>query len=79
MIFGRLSNPDLEFVLVGLSAENLREMKLGKPILIGPHDKDHVMSRLKIVVMTGETEKDMLTVLQKLGLADPNVSASDLL
>jgi hypothetical protein len=79
MIWGRHSTPTLEFVLIGLSAENLKEMKAGKPLLIGPHDKDHLMAKVKIVVMVGETEKDMLTVLQKLGLADPNVSAADLL
>lgn len=79
MIYGRMSNGQRELIMIGLAQANLDEMKKGKPMLIGPVPEDPLMANTMIILMTGEAEKDMLEVLKKLKLVDPNVSATDLL
>lgn len=74
-----MCNGQREFILIGLAAENIAQMKAGKPMLIGPVPEDPLMANTMIILMTGEAEKDMLEVLKKLKLVDPNVSATDFL
>jgi hypothetical protein len=79
MIFGRLSGPKGEIVLIGLAANNLAEMAAGKPLSIGPVPGDHAMEKLTIVVLTGETEKDIVEALKKAKMVAPETSVSDML
>jgi hypothetical protein len=79
VIFGRMSNNGMEFVLVGLSDANLQKMKEGKPLVIGPNKADPVMERLVICLICGETEKDMLETLKTVGLVTPDNSINDML
>jgi hypothetical protein len=78
LIFGRKSvdrpgGSPLEFVLIGLSKENLERLQSGQPITIGPHEKDYAMSNMQIVITTGETDQDVMDALKKVGLIDPDV------
>jgi hypothetical protein len=79
MIFGRLSGPKGEVVLIGLAATNLKEMAAGKPLSIGPVPGDLALSKLTIIVLTGETEKDIVEKLKEAKMVAPDTSVSDLL
>jgi len=75
MIFGRKTGDrGEEFVLIGLSVENIGQMIEGKSITIGPVAGDPALSNLMIVIVSGQTEQDMIAPLQKLGLVDPSLS-----
>jgi hypothetical protein len=65
MIFGRMSDAGREFVLVGLSDDNLREMKAGEPITIGPVPGDPALAAMQIILVCGDTEQDMMKALKK--------------
>lgn len=71
MIFGRMSNEGREYVLVGLSDENLREMKSGEPITIGPVPGDPALAAMQIILVCGETQQDMVDALNKNVLKNP--------
>lgn len=74
MIFGRMSNEGREFVLVGLSDENIAMMKEGQPITIGPVPNDPALCGMMIIITTGGTEGDMTEALKKLGLVSPEAN-----
>ena len=69
MIFGRMSKEGKEFVLVGLSKENIRQMNEGTPITIGPVPNDPAMGNMTVILITGETEADIAETLQKSGIS----------
>lgn len=79
MIFGRLTTGSREIVLVGLSAENVRMMQAGKPLSIGPVPNDAALSKTTIIVMAGETEKDILEALKTAGMISQDTSITDIL
>ena len=83
MIFGRKSverdggQVPLEFVLVGLSQENVHQLQAGKPVSIGPVAEDPSMFNMQLIITYGETEEDMVASLKKIGLIDPNTKISE--
>jgi hypothetical protein len=84
VIFGRKSveregAAPLEFVLIGLSEENIRVMREGKPLSVGPVPADAPLSNMQVILTCGETEGDMVNALKKVGLIDPNTDMNQLL
>lgn len=79
MIFGRMESMGKEFVLIGLAKENFEQITKGAPLMVGPVPGDPFLKNMVIIVMAGETNKDMLATLQKLELADPNLNPNELL
>lgn len=77
MIFGRMSNFGREFVLVGLDAENVREIQSGKPLVIGPVPEDPALRAMQIIIVCGETDRDLVAVLNSLKLLDPETPPSE--
>lgn len=79
MIFGRMSNEGREFVLIGLSNENIAKMKEGEPLSIGPVPGDPALAGMMIIITTGEAEEDMVVMLKKAGLVNPETSINEML
>lgn len=59
MNFGR------DYILVGLSAENLREMQAGKPLVVGPVENDHLLANAQILVVVAESAEQVTAILDK--------------
>jgi hypothetical protein len=84
LIFGRKSveregAPPLEFVLIGLSDENIRVMREGKPLSVGPVPADAPLANIQVILTCGETEGDMVVALKKVGLINPETDMNELL
>ena len=77
MIFGRKKQGLVEFVLVGLSADNLKSMTAGEPISIGPVPGDTALSSMTIILLSGDTEQDIVEALKKAGLVDKDTSVNE--
>lgn len=79
MIFGRTSNAGKEFVLIGLSNENIEKLKTGEAMSVGPFPNDSAMSNLVVIIVVGETELDMAVALKKLAPGSPETSTNEFL
>lgn len=77
MIFGRMSNFGREFVLLGMNAENVREIQSGKPLVIGPVPGDPALAAMQIIIVCGETDADVMSILKSIKLLDPETSIDD--
>lgn len=77
MIFGRMTSEGREFVLVGLSDENIAMMKTGEPVTIGPVPGDPALAGMMIVIAAGDTEASMVRTLKLLSLVSPETTTTD--
>lgn len=79
MIIGRFKRGKVEGLLLGLSAENLRRLKLGDPIHVTKETHgEGIPDGWDLLITYGETEKDMCDELEKHGLLQPGVNVHPL-
>ena len=78
MIFGRNFVNGHHFILVGLSGDNLKKIRGGKPLSIGPVKNDPILENATIIIMAGTTETEIVEALKKQGLVSPETSTNDL-
>lgn len=74
MIFGRNFVNGHHFILLGLSGENLKEIGDKKPLSIGPVKGDPLLENATIILMAGNTEKEIMEKLKKAGMVPPETS-----
>ena len=67
MIFGRNFVNGHHFILVGLSTDNLKKIRDGKPLSIGPVKNDPILENATIIIMAGTTEEEIVEELKKMG------------
>lgn len=71
MILARGDHGDDQFLLIGLSRENVTRLIKGEPILIRREVHGEAIPELwKIVLMFGETENQIATELRKQGMLE---------
>lgn len=69
MILARGDHGDDQFLLIGLSRENITRLVNGEPVLIRRSTHGEAIPELwKICITFGETENDIAAELNKLGL-----------
>lgn len=78
MIFGRNFVNGHHFILVGLSTDNLKKIRDGKPLSIGPVKNDPLLENATIIIMSGTTEEEIVDELRKSGLMPPETPTNDL-
>lgn len=67
MIKAISETPDGSFILLGLSEENLRRLREGKPLLVQMSELGH---EGRVVIVYGETEEAIVRMLREEGLLD---------
>lgn len=76
MIFGRNLVNGHHFILVGLSTDNLKKIRDGKPLSIGPVKNDPLLENATLIIMAASTEEEIMKELRKHGLLPPETSAN---
>lgn len=76
MIFGRNFVNGHHFILVGLSGNNLKKIRNGKPLSIGPVKNDPILENATIIIMSGTTEEEIVEELRKQGLMPPETTTN---
>lgn len=79
MIFGRNFVNGHHFILVGLSGYNLKKIRDKKPLSIGPVKNDPLLENATIIIMSGNTETEIVEELKKAGMVPPDTSMNDIL
>ena len=76
MIFGRNFVNGHHFILVGLSTDNLKKIRDGKPLSIGPVKNDPLLENATLIIMAGTTEEEIVEELKKMGAITPDTSGN---
>jgi FAD/FMN-containing dehydrogenase len=76
MIFGRNFVNGHHFILVGLSTDNLKKIRDGKPLSIGPVKNDPLLENATLIIMAGTTEEEIMEELRKHGMLPPETSVN---
>jgi hypothetical protein len=76
MIFGRNFVNGHHFILVGLSTDNLKMIRDGKPLSIGPVKNDPLLENATLIIMAGTTEEEIMEELRKHGMLPPETSVN---
>lgn len=77
MIFGRNFVNGHHFILVGLSGDNLKKIRGGKPLSIGPVKNDPILENATIIIMSGTTEEEIVEELRRSGLMPPETTTTN--
>jgi FAD/FMN-containing dehydrogenase len=72
LIFGRNVVNGHHFILVGLSTDNLKKIRNGKELSLGPVKNDPLLENATIIIMAGTTEEEIVEKLKKAGLVPPS-------
>jgi len=72
VIFGRNVVNGHHFILVGLSTDNLKKIREGKELSLGPVKNDPLLENATLIIMAGTTEEEIVEKLKKAGLIPPD-------